>query len=69
MAILPTVAEQNWNVVGVADYNNDGKPDVLWRHAATGQNYVWYMDEVTVLGGGSMPTVADQNWTIVPQIY
>ena len=39
-------------------------PDILWRNAATGDNYVWYLDGVTVLSGGSMPTVADQNWKV-----
>jgi hypothetical protein len=48
-----------------SDFNGDGKPDILWRNASTGENYVWYMDGVTVLGGGNLPTVADQNWKIV----
>ncbi len=47
------------------DFNGDGKPDILWRNAATGENYVWYLDGVTVLGGGSLPMVTDQNWKIV----
>ena len=47
------------------DFDGDGKPDILWRNASTGENYVWYLDGVTVLGGGSLPTVADQNWKIV----
>ena len=33
--------------------NGDGKPDILWRNASTGENYVWYLDGVTVLGGGT----------------
>ena len=48
------------------DFNDDGKPDILWRHASTGDNYVWYLDGVTVLGGGNLPAVSDQDWTIVP---
>ena len=47
------------------DIDGDGKPDVLWRHAETGENYVWYLDGVTVLGGGVLPTVTDQNWKVV----
>ncbi len=62
---LPTVADQNWKVVGVGDFNHDDKADILWRNAATGENYVWYLDGVTVPGGGNLPTVADQNWKVV----
>ena len=48
-----------------ADFNNDTKPDILWRSVSTGENYVWYLDGVTVLGGVSLPAVADQNWNVV----
>ena len=67
------VSETNWDVYGdswapsvrKSDFNNDGNPDILWRNASTGENYVWYLDGVTVLGGGSLPPVADQNWKAV----
>jgi subtilisin family serine protease len=49
----------------IVDFNLDGKPDILWRNAAAGDNYVWYMDGVTVIGGANLPTVADQNWKVV----
>ena len=32
---------------------------------STGENYVWYLDGVAVLGGGVLPMVADQSWKIV----
>ena len=46
--VLPfrTVADPTGQIVGTADFNNDGKPDILWRNTATGENYVWYMDGV-----------------------
>ena len=49
----------------VPDFNGDGRPDILWRSATTGDNYVWYMDGTTVLGGASLPRVSDQNWKVV----
>jgi hypothetical protein len=50
---------------GGADFNNDGKPDILWRNTSSGENYIWYMNGAAVTAGGVLPTVADQNWKIV----
>jgi hypothetical protein len=65
--VLPPVIGSEWAIVGVADFNNDSKPDLLWRNASTGRTTVWYMDG-TVWNGGYAdvePTVADPNWSIV----
>ncbi|MBI4691672.1 MAG: VCBS repeat-containing protein [Nitrospirae bacterium] len=44
----------NWKVVGIDDFNSDGKPDILWQHHSTGQLAVWYMDGVTRRGINSL---------------
>ncbi len=65
---LPTVADQNWKIVGTADFNGDGKPDILWRNTQTGDNVVWYMTGEkgsTYSSYAYLPTVADQSWTMV----
>ena len=51
--------------LGTADFNGDGKPDILWRNATRGENYVWFMDGVTRTGGAYLDTVADLNWKFV----
>ena len=48
-----------------ADFGGDGKSDVLWRNAATGENYLYAMNGTTIAGEGYLRTVADQNWQIV----
>ena len=47
------------------DFNSDGKPDILWRNTATGENAYWYMNGTTIIGSASILTLPDQNWTIV----
>jgi hypothetical protein len=34
----------NWTVELAHEFNLDGKPDLVWRNYATGQNAVWTMD-------------------------
>lgn len=33
-----------WRIVGVGDFNRDGKPDFLWQHDTTRQIAIWYMN-------------------------
>ena len=64
-AVLLTVADLNWTIVGTGDFNSDGKTDILWRNTATGENAYWYMNGTTIAGSASILTLPDQNWTIV----
>jgi hypothetical protein len=62
---LRTVADLNWKIAGVGDLDGDLKDDIVWRNAATGENYLYPMDGTTILGGeGYLRTVADLNWRI-----
>ncbi len=57
----------NWKMAGVGDYDQDGWPDILWRHAVSGRNVVWHLrGSVRVSGGYTTPDqLADPNWQIV----
>ena len=67
--VLYTVADLNWRIEGVGDYNGDGKPDILWRNYGsggwTGTNLVWYMNGATIAGQDLLYPVTDLNWRIV----
>jgi len=60
------VADTDWKIVGVGDFNADNKPDLVWQHQAAGSIGVWLMN------GTSMTTsvwltpsvVADTDWKI-----
>ena len=45
-----------WKVVGVADFNGDGKPDLVWQNDATRQVTVHYY------GGPQGTTYLGWNW-------
>jgi hypothetical protein len=68
----------NWHKGGIADFNNDGVPDILWRNT-NGINIIWYMEQDgwAIKGAGRVPyrekdwrvgTVADFDADGVPDI-
>jgi hypothetical protein len=61
---LRTVADQNWAMAAVGDFDGDGRADILWRHAASGENYVYLMNGALIAGEGYIRQVADPNWVV-----
>ncbi len=66
---LPRVANLDWKIQGVDDFNGDGHQDLLWRYYGTGPTgsmTVWLMNGVTFQGLSAVtPKVADTDWHIV----
>jgi hypothetical protein len=63
------LADPNWKIVRVADFNADGKVDILWHNVVGGDLYVWFMNG-TVQTGASYLTpnkFADTTWAVVPK--
>jgi hypothetical protein len=60
----------DWQIQGTADFNGDGKSDILWRNlSATGPDsarlYVWMMDGPAVIAGtGYTNSQADFTWDV-----
>jgi hypothetical protein len=48
-----------WKPVATADYNGDGRTDVLWYNAATGELSAWYLAGTSVIGSALVDRVAD----------
>ena len=47
-----------------ADFNGDGKSDILWQNNSTGQRVIWLMNGTSYLRSAGLPTVAI-SWNIV----
>lgn len=69
---LGTVSSLYWIVKGTDDFNGDGRADILWRYAPTGQVYLWLIgpDGKSIIGEGSLGSVdsvdptEEHNWKI-----
>jgi hypothetical protein len=49
---------------GRSDFNQDGKPDLVWRHDG-GAICVWFMDGINLLSGAFFnPNLVDPSWKI-----
>ena len=61
----------DWQVVGIGDYNGDGRDDILWRNSATGhlsdwlgqQNGGWLINDVHAL------VAVPLNWAVGPHEF
>lgn len=65
--ITPSVSDVNARVVAIADYDHDGKSDLVWRNTLTGAMELWVMDGTTRRTVVAMPTVADASWRTLDQ--
>ena len=44
-------ADVKWQIRGLADFNGDGRTDVLWHHQKTGELYVWMLNGTVTTAG------------------
>jgi hypothetical protein len=69
--------DQDWQIVGAADLNGDGKPDLIWRHVTLGLNVCWFLNGSLVTGSAYLSrqefntdwriasqTMADSTWRL-----
>ncbi|MPN06989.1 hypothetical protein SDC9_154246 [bioreactor metagenome] len=62
----PKTVSNNWRVAAAADFNADGKTDILLQEHSTRQLYVWYMNGVNRTGGTYLnPKTVSNSWKVV----
>jgi FG-GAP-like repeat len=49
-------------IVGIGDFNGDGKSDILWQNRNSGALSIWKLDETGIIGQGK---ITDNNGTII----
>jgi len=47
-----------------ADFNRDGKPDLLWRNGGNGATFVWHMDGTSLVSDQLIATLGPE-WNVV----
>jgi FG-GAP-like repeat len=63
---LPRVTKQAMQVMGMGDFNGDGKADLLWRNTHTGGNHIWLLDGRTRTNTStSIAALTDLHWQMV----
>jgi hypothetical protein len=45
--------------------NGDTYPDLVWRHAVTGSDVVWFLKGTTLVSQSTFEAVSDVQWKIV----
>ena len=62
VSVIPV---SGWSVVGVGDFNADGRSDLVFQNQSTNQIAIWLMSGPLYQGGVLMPSVPLAGWRIV----
>ena len=53
----------SWHLAGAADFNGDGKTDILWENRVTGERVIWLMNGTSIGSGVDLGAFATE-WDI-----
>ncbi len=61
---IASVADMGWQLAALADFNADGRTDILWRNINDGRNVVWAMNGLAVASTTQVYLESNQNWMV-----
>ena len=63
---LALPALDGWSMLGLNDFNGDGRADILWNNAYTGEVKSWLLSEDGVIGDVSYGSIAvNSGWSLL----
>ena len=66
--LISVIPDTGWEIAGTADFNGDGKTDILWRNYGDGpylgMNDIWFMDGPAMQSEDVFSVIADIAWRI-----
>jgi hypothetical protein len=65
--VIYTEPNTAWKILAAADYNGDGKSDLLWRNDSTGQLYIMLMNGGAIASSNVVYTEPNLAWKIVSE--
>ncbi len=67
----PSFIGPPFSIVGIGDFDGDGKADIVWHHSQTNETQIWFMNgnqlvqRATVVGPDGNPSVVGDPFSIV----
>jgi phosphatidylserine/phosphatidylglycerophosphate/cardiolipin synthase-like enzyme len=61
----PAVNDLAWNIRALADFNSDGRPDLVWQNKNDGRVVIWLMNGTDLIRGLVIGQVLDTRWRIM----
>lgn len=55
---------QDWRITGAADFNADGKTDILLQNRVNGAKVIWIMDGISLKQGTYVESSSTEDWQI-----
>jgi len=64
-ATVDTTPAAGWKVVGIGDFNGDGKSDLVFQNQTSNEIAFWYMNGTHVQSGESLSYLPPTGWKLV----